>query len=80
VAALLTGYRRTNIADIEVGRRQAGPLFWARVDDLFGAGGTLVKARQYLDELRQARDEARGPPCCPTCGGPVPTVGRRRDG
>jgi transcriptional regulator with XRE-family HTH domain len=65
--APLTGYERSTVANVEVGRQNVGRDFWERADGALAAGGTLTRGyddlratvRRHAREVAQAREAER---------------------
>jgi hypothetical protein len=57
--ARLAGYSATVVASAETGRPHVSSAFWARADDVLGAGGQLVSGHERIRRMdRWARDQA----------------------
>ena len=59
--APLTGYSRSTVATVEVGRQHAPRDFWERCDGVLGTGSALAAAHDQLERLARIRhaDSAR---------------------
>lgn len=58
-AAVLVGYSRSTIANVETGRQHVPPSFWQRADDALGAGGALIEANERVEAaVRREREQA----------------------
>src|SRR6266508_1599979 len=55
------GYSRTAVGAAETGSQQRPKEFWARCDDLLGAGGAIIAAHRDLTAFQreQARERVR---------------------
>ena len=51
--AARTGYSRSAIANVETGRESMTGSFWARCDDLLGAGGELMARHSQIRDLTE---------------------------
>lgn len=58
-AAVLVGYSRSTIANVETGRQHVPPSFWQRADDALGVGGALIEANEQIEAaVRREREQA----------------------